>query len=255
MNKTFKGLMTPAWMLNDVGIIYKDILYKFEDIIHVREGGRPQNRFQNGFIYVEIKNKVLELTLAYGYGEKQDALEALEFMVMRCRAEEKKRKEREGQNLVYDLVGVAGRHMKVYEDHVLISTKASMITLVTGNFSDGEKTLFYSDCIGVQFKESGVQIGYLQLETASSMMNMRLSNFFNENTFTFDPSVQTNEKMQEVAEYIKKKVSETKNTSSKQPVVEQTSVADEIRKFKELLDMGAITQEEYDLKKKELLNL
>ncbi len=32
-----------------------------------------------------------------------------------------------------------------------------------------------------------------------------------------------------------------------------TSVADEIKKFKELLDMGAITQEEFDAKKKELL--
>lgn len=33
------------------------------------------------------------------------------------------------------------------------------------------------------------------------------------------------------------------------------SVADEIKKFKELLDMNAITQEEFDMKKKELLNL
>lgn len=33
------------------------------------------------------------------------------------------------------------------------------------------------------------------------------------------------------------------------------SVADEILKFKQLLDMGAITQEEYDAKKKELLGL
>ena len=33
------------------------------------------------------------------------------------------------------------------------------------------------------------------------------------------------------------------------------SVADEIKKFKELLDIGAITQEEFDAKKKELLNL
>ena len=33
------------------------------------------------------------------------------------------------------------------------------------------------------------------------------------------------------------------------------SVADEIKKFKELLDMGAISQEEFDAKKKELLNL
>lgn len=33
------------------------------------------------------------------------------------------------------------------------------------------------------------------------------------------------------------------------------SVADELKKFKELLDMGAISQEEYDQKKKELLDL
>ena len=39
-----------------------------------------------------------------------------------------------------------------------------------------------------------------------------------------------------------------------QPVV-QSSVADEILKFKNLLDMGAITQEEFDAKKKELLGL
>ena len=33
------------------------------------------------------------------------------------------------------------------------------------------------------------------------------------------------------------------------------SAADELKKFKELLDMGAITQEEFDAKKKELLGL
>ena len=33
------------------------------------------------------------------------------------------------------------------------------------------------------------------------------------------------------------------------------SSADELKKFKELLDMGVITQEEFDAKKKQLLNL
>ena len=35
----------------------------------------------------------------------------------------------------------------------------------------------------------------------------------------------------------------------------EVSVVDEIKKYKELLDMGAITQEEYEKKKKELLNI
>ena len=40
-----------------------------------------------------------------------------------------------------------------------------------------------------------------------------------------------------------------------EPVVASSSVADEILKFKNLMDMGAITQEEFNLKKKELLGL
>ena len=38
-------------------------------------------------------------------------------------------------------------------------------------------------------------------------------------------------------------------------VVQQTSAADELKKFKELLDMGIVTQEEFDAKKKQLLGL
>lgn len=37
------------------------------------------------------------------------------------------------------------------------------------------------------------------------------------------------------------------------PAVEPASVADELLKFKQLLDMGAITQEEFDAQKKQLL--
>ncbi|MDF4200463.1 SHOCT domain-containing protein [Bacillus subtilis] len=33
------------------------------------------------------------------------------------------------------------------------------------------------------------------------------------------------------------------------------SAADELKKYKELLDMDAITQEEFEIKKKQLLNL
>ena len=48
---------------------------------------------------------------------------------------------------------------------------------------------------------------------------------------------------------MKSAVKQTVVTSSNTPVV------DDIKRFKELLDMGAITQEEYDAKKKELLGL
>lgn len=47
-----------------------------------------------------------------------------------------------------------------------------------------------------------------------------------------------------------------KNTKANDESINNSiSVADEIKKFKELLDMGAISQEEYELKKKKLLDL
>lgn len=48
---------------------------------------------------------------------------------------------------------------------------------------------------------------------------------------------------------------EEENGIQSQNTSNNVSVADEVKKFKELLDIGAITQEEFDKKKKELLNL
>ena len=45
------------------------------------------------------------------------------------------------------------------------------------------------------------------------------------------------------------------NERAKSNLVGASTIADEILKFKELLDVGAITQEEFDAKKKQLLNL
>lgn len=44
----------------------------------------------------------------------------------------------------------------------------------------------------------------------------------------------------------------TSTASAVRPVVDP---ADELKKYKDLLDTGAITQEEFDVKKKQLLNL
>jgi hypothetical protein len=46
-----------------------------------------------------------------------------------------------------------------------------------------------------------------------------------------------------------------KRTSTSQPEVKQISSAEELLKFKKLLDDGIITQEEFDAKKKQLLGL
>ena len=46
-----------------------------------------------------------------------------------------------------------------------------------------------------------------------------------------------------------------KETQKNQSGVPATSAADELKKYKDLLDSGVITQEEFDAKKKQLLGL
>lgn len=163
-------------------------------------------------------------------------------------------KEKQIQDLIYDLSNGSGKTMMVYKDRCIISVKTTVTTVLTGNVFNGKKTIYYKDCIGVQFKEcSTVIAGYIQLETASSIMNNQKSNFYNENTFEFYSSVISNELMREVADYINGRVSETKE----QLPPTQTSIysAAELKNFKDLLDDGIITQEEFDMLKKKLLEL
>ena len=167
----------------------------------------------------------------------------------------------EGQEIVYSIEGVRGRHIDIYQDKAVLSTKVTLGSIITQNASDGEKTIYYSDCIGIQFKPSKVKIGYLQLETASSSGNNRSSNFFNENSFTFDTTVISNEKMEEVVNFVKKRIDEIKkgnHSHASAPAQNNTNlplIADELLKLKQLVDMGVLTQEEFDAKKKQLLGL
>lgn len=157
-------------------------------------------------------------------------------------------------NAVYSIDGARGRHIDVYENKCVIKTKVTFGSIIASNATDGEKTIYYKDCLGVQFKKSGLTIGYLQLETASSSMNNRGSNFFGENSFTFELKQVSNEKMEEVSKYIKSKIDEIKNQSNAPTtVISASSPIDEIKKLKELLDMGIISQEEFDTKKQDLL--
>ncbi len=120
------------------------------------------------------------------------------------------RKERETNIPIYDITGCRGRSIKVYKDRCVITTDVTLGSLLTSNATDGEKTIFYSDIIGVQYKPCGITVGYIQLETASGQMNNIQSNQFGENTFTFEK----NDRMDEVRDYIIYQISRYKQTKT-----------------------------------------
>lgn len=157
-------------------------------------------------------------------------------------------------NCKYSIDGCRGRHIDIYENKAVITTKTNLGSIMAGGYSNGEKTIYYRDVIGIQFKlPTFVQIGYLQFETASCQAT---NNFFSENSFPFESSNISNREIEKVVSYVKDQVDKIRSAPTSTPtVIQAQSPADELKKFKELLDMGVITQDEFDQKKKQLLSL
>lgn len=159
-------------------------------------------------------------------------------------------------DLIYEIDGNMGQSLKVYPDRIMISTKAGIKSAIFGSLLNGNKEFYYKDITSVQFKNLGITTGYLQIEYPGSHSG---NNLVSENSFTFSASIGTEKykrlkaEMPKIYEDVRKRVNEAKKL---QPVgVQQISTADELKKFKDLLDNGVITQAEFDEKKKQLLGL
>ena len=84
-------------------------------------------------------------------------------------------------------------------------------------------------------------------------MTSSSSQYSGENSIQFSGK-QSNAEAEIIVGFIRKQIEDIKNAPVG-GVIQQISPAEELKKFKELLDMGIITQEEFDIKKKELLGL
>ncbi|MBR3863391.1 MAG: SHOCT domain-containing protein [Clostridia bacterium] len=156
---------------------------------------------------------------------------------------------------VYALNGGVGDRLHVFEDRVVIQHKGVLNFFAMG--IKGDKTLYYSDITSVQFKKPGITAGHIQfsipggVESSGGVMDASRD----ENTITFNGSAEIIAYAEEMVKYIDAKISEYKRAKGGATIVQAPSKADELKKYKELLDIGAITQEEFDAKKKELLGL
>ena len=114
--------------------------------------------------------------------------------------------------LITEIKGSRGREIKIYDTKCEIRTRVTLGSVLTNNATDGAKTIYLCDVIGVQFKKSGLALGYLQFETGSMQMNNKSSNFFSENTFTFENGRNsvTNDFMEKVYNYVVDRIEEIK---------------------------------------------
>lgn len=252
MNEQFtpKGARKP-WAITDNGIVYDGTEYPYTQLEKILKATvAPSMLVPITNATVQVKNQIKPLMLCYGKDDRARAESAIEFAINTLKNMNMASKP----GVVYSYDGARGRHIDVYEDRCCIITDVTLGSLFSGNVTDGEKEIYYADVISVQHKAPSVTLGYIQLETASAMMNNNKDNFFNENTFTYSEGQLTQEQASEVVQYIKSKVSAFKSARNA-PVVAAPSSADELLKYKQLLDASVITQEEFEAKKKQLLGL
>lgn len=142
-----------------------------------------------------------------------------------------------------------GKYDVVVEDGYVRWTSKGFMNFVNKG-SKGEKSVPIKSISAVQIKEPRLTTGYIQFaySGASESKGGVFDAVKDENTITF-----SNKKELKQAKELKALI-ESLQTESSQPAA-QSSGAEEILKYKQLLDAGAITEEEYEAKKKQILGM
>ncbi len=148
--------------------------------------------------------------------------------------------------LIFSNIKGSNRTLNVYEDRVELIQLKNFRAFLTNDLFNGNKTIHFNNILSVQLKPASMLVlGYLQFETANVHSN---ADYTSENSWTFDRPL--NDKAKAICEYVNKRISELR-----QPQIMSTapSAADELLKWKSLLDSNIITKEEFEKKKKELI--
>lgn len=149
------------------------------------------------------------------------------------------------------------------DDKVTISRKGFLALATQG--IKGDRVIFYTDMKSVEYKKPTIWAnGYIQFITNAELATKSKTNLIGGTSKDAlkDPNTvilrafkkQMVKEGQELYESVLSKLDEYKQNNI--PSFSNcNSTADEIIKFKNLLDKNVITQEEFDKKKKELLDL
>ena len=136
--------------------------------------------------------------------------------------------------------------LELYDDKVRIKRKGSTALILQG--LKGEKDIYISQISSVQFKSCGLTPGYIQFaflggqETKAGLWDA----MGDENTVTFEQKQENKFKI--IREAVNKRLVSRYDTKS------STNIGD-LEKLAELRNKGIITNEEFDIKKRQILGI
>lgn len=249
MNANFKAIGGKPWGVTDDAFIFKGQRIPFEDLSFCRLVSTPTTALTNGIAQANWNGK--ELVLAFKYSDKALAHRAINYI-------SDKIDEAHGKtnDYVYKLTAHTGTTLEVYDTYLVINHMrvGSLTTNILRGGAVGGKRINFSDITSLQFREpAGMTVGFIQVAYPGSIESKKgiVDMINDENSVPIQPAMV--DQAREIVQYIESRRQELR--ASNGTVIQQLSVADEIKKFKELLDLGIITEEEFSAKKKELLGI
>jgi Bacterial PH domain/Short C-terminal domain len=264
MDVTFSTFGTKKWTIRENSIVIDKTEFQFSELDSVKLFSKA-SAFTNGVIQITINGKVK--TLAFSNSQKEEGMSALEKLQSNClktrgtfaRSLEEINAEVKALHVIDDWLT-----RKEIAELPNILHKNEHIKAMTSGLNDGntwlitcttkriimmDKGMIYGlkvmeiplDRINSITHSTGLVLG--QIAITDGAVTRQISNVNKTTVKHFVDAV--NSEMDKIR----------KSNSAPTQVVQQVSAADEIVKFKSLLDSGVITQEEFEIKKKSLLGL
>lgn len=146
-----------------------------------------------------------------------------------------------------------GKTILVVSDSSITITRKGILNTLNHGLK-GEKTIPFKNITAIQLKEPGFTNGYLQFSVlggneSKGGINAAVSD---ENTIMFIKK--DLEIIKKLKRFIEKRQEEIANDSVTINNNQPLSQAEQIKEFKELLDLGIITRDEFEKKKVQILN-
>ena len=264
MNITVKVSLQKQWTLLEDRLIVGDKEIMLSDITKVKSVFKP-TFMTNGVIEVTYNSNSV-LHLSYDKKTKSEGEQALKYIEENCGGEildaKTARIRSEIERLPYK--DTWGTRKEINELPSILGDDES-IKAMTSGFTDGNTWLMVCTNKRVLLLDKGMIYGIKTIDIALDKINSVSHTkglLMGKIAITDGATTRTIENISNstvtfFTETIKEQIEAYKNGSNSvvTSIVNTVSAADELLKYKQLLDAGVLTQEEFDTKKKELLNM
>ena len=266
MNLTFKATFQKTWTLLSDRLIYdgKEIL--FTEIKSMKVMGKATIA-TNGIIQLAVGNK--PINLVFSHKSKADGERAIEYLEQNYGSKEDKANRKTLGEVEAEMEDLPYKdNLKALKDEIkqlpTILLGNENIMAMTSGMSGGpwllictnKRVLYIDKKLKHEFEIVDIPLDKISSITHSKKGmfgklsitdNIDTKNMEKVSVITMEYFVNTVNKQREL--YKEAKMNPTTQ------VINNVSTADELMKFKQLLDMGILTPEEFEAKKKELLGI